>query len=347
MVLTTHFLDEADVLADHVMIITYGHLKCQGSAVELKNRFGGGYRVHLRDSKSGPKLDFPTRRLLDETVYETPDSAAAAGLISTLENIGHSDVFVNGPSIEDVFIKVVAESDVTQEGDAGDPAKTKGAERVLVGSEMALEWDSQLSMGTDTSFLSQVTVLFRKRVTILFRNWWPYLLALAMPIAVTPNLKVFLDFYTIPSCLDLTADVHVARPFNFQLGSNPFSQSMQMLVGPASINETLYNVISKFPVGLGTDIQNYTGQFLFEDNFTAFQNYILSNYTSIIPGGLYMESNNSIPTYAYAGDHGTFSAMLMQNLWTQMRTGIPIVGYFAFFNSLISVRFTAEGPECN
>jgi hypothetical protein len=111
-----------------------------------------------------------------------------------------------------------------------------------------------------------------------------------------------------------------------------------MLVGPASINESLYNVISKFPIGQGIDLGNYTGQFAFAASLTEFHDHISNNYTSITPGGLYMNSNTSSPTYAYLGDQGPFPAMLAQNLWAQVRSGIPVAGYFAFFNSFISVR---------
>lgn len=58
-------------------------------------------------------------------------------------------------------------------------------------------------------------------------------------------------------------------------------------------------------------------------------------------GALYADSNISAPTYAYLGDFGVFPALLMQNMWTQIRTGIPIVGYFSLLNSLISVSSRA------
>jgi ATP-binding cassette subfamily A (ABC1) protein 3 len=343
MILTTHFLDEADVLADHVVIITRGRLRCQGSVVELKDQFGGGYKVHLRDAKSSPQLDFPTRRLLNETVYELPDSATAADVISKLEDMGHSDIFINGPTIEGVFLNVAEEADIESGEGFNRALKTREDGLVHMESQKAMEWDDHLSSGSDTSFKCQVFVLFRKRLMILSRNWWPYLLALAMPIALTPNIKVFLDYYTIPSCLDLTADVHTAQPFNFQLGGfNSISQLTKMLVGPASINETLYNAVSKFPVGKGIDFQNYAGQFVFEDSLATLQDTLSNNYTSITPGALFMDTNTSIPTYAYVGDRGIFPALLMQNLWTQIRSGIPVVGYTSYFDSLISVRCASK-----
>jgi len=43
--LTTHFMDEAELLADRIAILKAGKLKCVGSAVFLKERFGLGYNL--------------------------------------------------------------------------------------------------------------------------------------------------------------------------------------------------------------------------------------------------------------------------------------------------------------
>ncbi|XP_035703760.1 ATP-binding cassette sub-family A member 8-B isoform X2 [Folsomia candida] len=53
ILLTTHFMDEADVLADSKAIIHNGILKCVGSSLFLKSRFGVGYQltVELDETK--------------------------------------------------------------------------------------------------------------------------------------------------------------------------------------------------------------------------------------------------------------------------------------------------------
>lgn len=43
IVLTTHFMDEADFLGDRVAIISHGILRCAGSSLFLKSRLGVGY----------------------------------------------------------------------------------------------------------------------------------------------------------------------------------------------------------------------------------------------------------------------------------------------------------------
>lgn len=45
VILTTHNMEEADALGDCVGIMAKGKLRCIGSTVRLKSRFGAGYKV--------------------------------------------------------------------------------------------------------------------------------------------------------------------------------------------------------------------------------------------------------------------------------------------------------------
>lgn len=45
ILLTTHFMDEADILADRKAVISKGKLRCCGSSLFLKNKFGIGYHL--------------------------------------------------------------------------------------------------------------------------------------------------------------------------------------------------------------------------------------------------------------------------------------------------------------
>lgn len=40
IVLTTHFMDEADILGDRIAIMSEGHLRCVGGSLFLKKEFG-------------------------------------------------------------------------------------------------------------------------------------------------------------------------------------------------------------------------------------------------------------------------------------------------------------------
>ena len=47
MILTTHAMEEADVLSDRIAVIVDGKIKCVGTPLSLKNYYGDGYRVNL------------------------------------------------------------------------------------------------------------------------------------------------------------------------------------------------------------------------------------------------------------------------------------------------------------
>ena len=43
IILTTHHMDEADLLSDRVAILSHGKLCCYGTSLYLKSRYGSGY----------------------------------------------------------------------------------------------------------------------------------------------------------------------------------------------------------------------------------------------------------------------------------------------------------------
>lgn len=47
MILTTHAMEEADVLSDRIAVVADGKLQCVGTPLYLKNKFGDGYKVNL------------------------------------------------------------------------------------------------------------------------------------------------------------------------------------------------------------------------------------------------------------------------------------------------------------
>ena len=58
IILTTHYMDEADVLGDRIGIMAKGQLQCLGSSLFLKNRFGVGYKLTLvkKRKRASPEL---------------------------------------------------------------------------------------------------------------------------------------------------------------------------------------------------------------------------------------------------------------------------------------------------
>ena len=47
IILTTHYMDEADVLGDRIGIIAGGKMLCLGTSLFLKSRYGAGYKLTI------------------------------------------------------------------------------------------------------------------------------------------------------------------------------------------------------------------------------------------------------------------------------------------------------------
>jgi ATP-binding cassette subfamily A (ABC1) protein 3 len=47
IILTTHYMDEADILGDRIAIMAEGDVQCTGSSLFLKNRYGVGYNLKI------------------------------------------------------------------------------------------------------------------------------------------------------------------------------------------------------------------------------------------------------------------------------------------------------------
>uniref|UniRef100_A0A7N6ALD9 ABC transporter domain-containing protein n=1 Tax=Anabas testudineus TaxID=64144 RepID=A0A7N6ALD9_ANATE len=130
-VLSTHYMDEADILADRKAVISQGQLKCIGSSMYLKMKCGVGY--HLRMSinegcdaekitslvkQQVPKAKLSRQHEAELTFtlpFESMDTFP--GLFSELDrqpSLGVINYGVSMTTLEDVFLRLEAEAEVDQ-----------------------------------------------------------------------------------------------------------------------------------------------------------------------------------------------------------------------------------------
>jgi len=59
VILTTHYMDEADILGDRIAIMAEGKVQCTGSSLFLKNRYGVGYNLVIakKTRQPAPQID--------------------------------------------------------------------------------------------------------------------------------------------------------------------------------------------------------------------------------------------------------------------------------------------------
>lgn len=213
IIFTTHFLDEADLLSDQIAILSKGSLKAHGSAVELKHRLGGGYRIHVFHGQGDPMdnvtvTSVPKKVMYDQTIYTLQDSAEAAAFVKLLESKGVRNYEISSPTIEEIFFKVAEETEAmeasrTQSRTRKTQSPTSSSRKIVDNTVVEADENDlqekdgsdeglQLQSGKRVTPARQAFTLFRKRWTILQKNYFPYLAAFLLP-GSHPNLTLSFD----------------------------------------------------------------------------------------------------------------------------------------------------------
>lgn len=131
VILTSHYLEEVDVLCDQVGIMDKGVLIANGSPTELKNNLGGD-RISVRLSEFTPPheaeavlseirkrhlvRDAVINRLRNNTlefVVDSGDPSVGGRIVQALKDIGHPRLFSftqAKPSLDDVFLAATGNS---------------------------------------------------------------------------------------------------------------------------------------------------------------------------------------------------------------------------------------------
>jgi ATP-binding cassette, subfamily A (ABC1), member 3 len=124
IILTTHYMEEADALSDRIVLMNHGKVKCCGSPLFLKDRFGSGYRITVS------KADHFDLDLLNNTIasvtnkppivqtniareitISVPNDASALmpqileNLESNKKQIGIIDYGISSSTVEEVFLR--------------------------------------------------------------------------------------------------------------------------------------------------------------------------------------------------------------------------------------------------
>jgi ABC-2 type transport system ATP-binding protein len=100
ILLTTHYLDEAQALCDRVAIVKGGRILAVGAPAQLGVGASSRYRVAWRDERGelvSRETDDPTALL-----HQLTSAALARG-------VGLEDLSVSRPSLEDVYLELTAE----------------------------------------------------------------------------------------------------------------------------------------------------------------------------------------------------------------------------------------------
>ena len=133
IVLTTHSMDEADALCERIGIMSHGLMRCIGTNLHLKNKYGNGYKIEVRFRKGCIEKvhnfiikTLPQAEILSTTkdtrVYQVlKQDIVLSEVFDTMQHrgdeVGILDYGVRQTSLEEVFLKIARESEAAFQKD--------------------------------------------------------------------------------------------------------------------------------------------------------------------------------------------------------------------------------------
>lgn len=222
IILTTHFMDEADILGDRIAIMAEGQLRCAGSSLFLKKHYGVGYQLTIEKNANGGGKKAYDDEFDDERVGSSSakdkrlknivlESVSEASLLSNVgtemsfqlpigaasefksmfeqldDEVDDGGIVTYGVSIttlDEVFL-LVARGGTTEKVEMKS-SKAKAGE--LVG-EGETSYRSRMDLENDGMFARHVQSLFRKRALNFKRDKKAWICS-----TLLPSFLVFVGF---------------------------------------------------------------------------------------------------------------------------------------------------------
>ncbi|KAL3284218.1 hypothetical protein HHI36_018381 [Cryptolaemus montrouzieri] len=195
ILLTTHFMDEADLLGDRIAIMSGGQLQCAGSSFFLKKKYGTGYHLIIDQMPSCNPNNITNviRKYIPQTEVESnagteltyllPEihSSKFSHLLAELENesqeLGIRSFGISLTDLEEVFMKVGASETgraLPKTRDTYNGCDTSNSTNIHIGI-------SNMQHGSSL-YINQSIAMILKKMLSTKRSWGMELLKILLPV---------------------------------------------------------------------------------------------------------------------------------------------------------------------
>ncbi|GMS92631.1 hypothetical protein PENTCL1PPCAC_14806 [Pristionchus entomophagus] len=280
MLLTTHFMDEADVLGDRIAIMAHGQLQCYGSGMFLKKHYGAGYHLtivydnHLTAQTIGSAVE-QTRILMathTEVILQSEVGQEATFLLkadarsvfprmfgnleSAQSHLGIRSFGVSVTTMEEVFLKVGELADAGSHSrcptiaDHLNTNENHEAIKDKIKYKVLSDLKPTLRITGFSLLSAQFHAMFVKRAIYFFRKWVQFIPQLLFPVAFLA-LMMFVT-QAVPNAKEVAPLVIDLKPY-----SPTADKAAVILVQEpqqeTSLVEEVIHAMDPRPVVTGTD----------------------------------------------------------------------------------------------
>lgn len=198
ILITTHYMEEADILGDRIAIMHDGSLKCYGSTLFLKKHYGTGYilNVLVASEYDLERLNKGITKYIATAKVKTINGNCITYILPSNDTTALSDLFINleknkielcvstfGVSIttmEEVFLRVGEIADELDKASNSSGDETKNLLTDCYGENLEITKIKSSSL----LIFQQFKGLLLKRLRYSMRKWITFIVQILIPIAL-------------------------------------------------------------------------------------------------------------------------------------------------------------------
>jgi ATP-binding cassette subfamily A (ABC1) protein 3 len=231
IILTTHFMDEADQLGDRIGIMHQGSMRVCGTSLFLKKMFGVGYTLtftKLNKSSNAKLKQLIAMKIPESSIvtdvgtelnYKLPLTASSVfpEIFSEIDDhrqeFNVSNYGLSVTTLEEVFVRVAAEADELSSPTSATPQHDSIEKKSATATDSSVSTEALSSNPQHSYFTRHFFALLKKRWNITKRDKKAALCQLVIPIILLslglgllrippnfdfPNLQLSIDGYNQP-----------------------------------------------------------------------------------------------------------------------------------------------------